>query len=267
MIFLQNWVHKNRPDHYHEYVSILISISKQMSPKSKIFRKKVICHVNSLSLSYGSVKMLNVSIKDTVTIQSLIDTGSTHCLISIESFKKLRIDKFRPISMIMKVAGSSLKDIIIGCIALTIKLLTDGPSPYSNDMTVGRLAKATFIRISLHTYSSNVTTLSKPNLENKQQNILNPRLLLTYIIVRSVYSVLGSYYLHWWPADSSRASLLVTRSLPSNKPLFSKRPNRFFESEQTVFLKTKQTVFIKANQSAFVKAKQYVFLKTNNPPF
>ncbi len=33
---------------------------------------------------------------------------------------------------------------------------------------VGRLAKATFIRISLHTYSSNVTTLAKPNLENKQ---------------------------------------------------------------------------------------------------
>jgi hypothetical protein len=33
-------------------------------------------------------------------------------------------------------------------------------------------------------------------LENKQWNILNPRLLLTYIIVRSVYSVLGSYYLH-----------------------------------------------------------------------
>jgi hypothetical protein len=31
---------------------------------------------------------------------------------------------------------------------------------------VGRLAKATFIHISLHTYSSNVTTLSKPNLVN-----------------------------------------------------------------------------------------------------
>jgi len=39
---------------------------------------------------------------------------------------------------------------------------------------------ATFIHISLHTYSSNVVTLSKPNLVNKQQNILNLCLLLTY---------------------------------------------------------------------------------------
>jgi hypothetical protein len=59
-----------------------------MSPKSKIVRKKATCHVNSLSLTSFSMKMLNVSIEDTVKIQSLIDTGSTHCLISIESFKK-----------------------------------------------------------------------------------------------------------------------------------------------------------------------------------
>ncbi len=47
-----------------------------MSPKSKILRKKATYHVNSLSLSYGSVKMLNVSIKETIKIQSLIDTRS-----------------------------------------------------------------------------------------------------------------------------------------------------------------------------------------------
>ena len=51
---------------------------------------------------------------------------------------------------------------------------------------VGRLSKATFIHISLHTYSANVVTLSKPNQVNKQQNILNLCQLLTYIIVRRV---------------------------------------------------------------------------------
>jgi hypothetical protein len=50
---------------------------------------------------------------------------------------------------------------------------------------VGRLAKATFIHISIHLYSSNVVTSTK--LGDKQQNILNLCLLLTYIIVHRVY--------------------------------------------------------------------------------
>jgi hypothetical protein len=75
------------------------------------------------------MKMLNISIEDIVTCQSLIDTGSTHCLKSIENFKKLNNKEFQPLS-IMKVAGSSLKDNIIGSIDLTIKLVTDGPSPF-----------------------------------------------------------------------------------------------------------------------------------------
>jgi len=126
---------KNRPDHYNEHINMLLSINKNFSPKSKTLRNKATCHVNSLSLLSGSNKMINVSIEDTVMCQSLIDTGSTHCLISVENFKKLKINEFQPISMIMMVAGSSLKDNIIGCIDLTIKIATDGPSPFSNKMT------------------------------------------------------------------------------------------------------------------------------------
>ncbi len=81
------------------------------------------------------MKMMNISIEDIVTCQSLIDTGSTHCLKSIENFKKLNINEFQPISMVMKVTGYSLKDNIIGSIDLTIKLVTDGPSPYINKKT------------------------------------------------------------------------------------------------------------------------------------
>jgi hypothetical protein len=42
-------------------------------------------------------------------MQSLIDTGSTHCLISVESFKKLGLTCYKPISMLLKVAVSLLK--------------------------------------------------------------------------------------------------------------------------------------------------------------
>ena len=126
---------KNRPDSYNEYINTLLSIQKKLTPRKKILRKKATCHVNSLSLPSGSMKMLNVFIEDTVTCQSLIDTGSTHCLISVENFKKLNINEFQPISMVMKVAGSSLKDNIIGSVDLTIKLTTDAPSPFVNKMT------------------------------------------------------------------------------------------------------------------------------------
>ncbi len=62
---------------------------------------------------------------------------------------------------------------------------------YEDYEGVGRLAKATFIHISVHLYSSNVVTCDQTKLGNKQQNILNLCLLLTYIIVRRVYQVLG----------------------------------------------------------------------------
>ena len=56
---------------------------------------------------------------------------------------------------------------------------------------VGRLSKTTFIHISVHLYSSNVVTLSKPNLVNKQQILLNLCLLLTYYTYGYSYLVLG----------------------------------------------------------------------------
>ena len=108
---------KNRPAHYNEYLNTLLSVSKKLSPKGKLKRSKKVCKVNSLSLPTGSMKMLDVKVEG-IMYQSLIDTGSTHCLISVESFRKLGLTCFKPISMIMKVAGSSLKNNIIGSIDL-----------------------------------------------------------------------------------------------------------------------------------------------------
>jgi hypothetical protein len=61
---------------------------------------------------------------------------------------------------------------------------------YNADV-VGRLSKTTFIHISVHLYSSNVVTLSKPNLINKQQILLKLCLLLTHYTYDYSYLVLG----------------------------------------------------------------------------
>ena len=73
--------------------------------------------------------MLDMTIQG-VPFQSLIDTGSTHCLISVESFKRLGNQIFTPINMKMKVAGSALKNNIIGSTDLQISIFTDGPNPF-----------------------------------------------------------------------------------------------------------------------------------------
>ena len=76
---------------------------------------------------------------------------------------------------------------------------------------VGRLSKTTFIHISVHLYSSNVVTLSKPNLINKQQILLNLCLLLTYYTYGYSYLVLGVLQ-PTGPRQSPLPQLTATRS-------------------------------------------------------
>ena len=102
-------------------------------PKSALGKAKRSCLLNSLSIPSRNMKMLNVKINN-VTFQSLVDTGSTHCLISVESFNKLSITNYERISMVMKVAGSSLKHNIVGCTTLTIELETESPKLYTKDI-------------------------------------------------------------------------------------------------------------------------------------
>jgi hypothetical protein len=108
-----------------------------------------------------------------------------------------------------------------------------------NGTFVGRLSKATFIRIYIHLYSSNVVTRIQTQLDNKQQNILNLCLLLSYIIVRRVYSVLGVGD----PPIRVELRSSIHAAYRQQNPLFSKRSKRFFKSEQTVFLKTNKPFF------------------------
>jgi hypothetical protein len=125
---------KNRPAYYNEYLNTLLSMSKKLCPKRKLKRSKKICKVNSLSLPTGSMKMLDVKVEG-IMYQSLIDTGSIHCLMSVESFQKLGLTCFKPISMLMKVAVSSIKNNIIGSINLSIELATNGSNPFVHKLS------------------------------------------------------------------------------------------------------------------------------------
>ncbi|MFN9981707.1 MAG: retropepsin-like aspartic protease, partial [bacterium] len=47
-------------------------------------------------------------------IKALVDTGSTHCLMSVKAFQKLENLPFTPLKVHMKVAGSVLHDNVVG---------------------------------------------------------------------------------------------------------------------------------------------------------
>ena len=58
-------------------------------------------------------------------IKALVDTGSTHCLMSVKTFQKFKDLPFTPLKVHMKVAGSVLHDNVIGsticCSSFTTK--------------------------------------------------------------------------------------------------------------------------------------------------
>ncbi len=54
---------------------------------------------------------------------------------------------------------------------------------------VGRLAKATFITFVVYLCSTNVALVTKPNLDNNKQIILNHQLLLTCVVLSLEYYV------------------------------------------------------------------------------
>jgi len=124
---------KEKPSEYNEYINTLLSVSKKRSVKKKINSVRKQCVVNSLALpaGTGTMKMLDIIINDDI-LQSLVDTGSTHSLLSVESFKLLGLTDYEPVNMSMKVAGSTLKNNIIGSTELTICLKTDGENLFTH---------------------------------------------------------------------------------------------------------------------------------------
>ena len=69
--------------------------------------------LNSITSSIGEMKMLQIHLNNQ-DVGALADTGSSHSLITVETFNRLKITYFEPVEMVMRVAGSSLKNNVIG---------------------------------------------------------------------------------------------------------------------------------------------------------
>ena len=123
----QNIGPKDRTQSYKDSVTRLLQLSK---PKHVARDKQYIVSVNSINTG-PAVKLVHLDF-DTFTVPALVDTGSTHCLISVdtgsthclisvEQYQKLSSILFIPLKQHMQVAGHTLKDNVIGKAQLPVR--------------------------------------------------------------------------------------------------------------------------------------------------
>jgi hypothetical protein len=73
---------------------------------------------------HSDLKLINIDISP-VTIPVLVDTGASHCLISVEAFQRIKGATYEATQLNMKVAGHVLKNNIIGRTLLPVKFQAD----------------------------------------------------------------------------------------------------------------------------------------------
>ena len=100
---------KSRTPAYNQFIDWQLQAYR---PKKGKKSKPKGVSINSIDFSSPSLKIVEFSIGKT-PIKALVDTGSTHCLLSVDTFRKLNLS-FQPITLAMKVAGGVLHDNIVG---------------------------------------------------------------------------------------------------------------------------------------------------------
>ena len=117
---------KERTPGYDDKLVRLLQASK---PKRVTGKKKKSRPVVLNSMSCGSNIRLTHFELDELKLQALVDTGSTHCLLSVQEYHKLKNKNFRPLRLSMKVAGHILTNNIIGKTTLPVVFsLSEGKS-------------------------------------------------------------------------------------------------------------------------------------------
>ena len=101
---------KGRTPAYNQFIDRQLQITKPARGK-KTVKKEV--SINHIDFSSPSLKVANFQLLE-VPVQALVDTGSTHCLLSVSTFQKLSGLHFTPLKVHMKVAGNVLRDNVIG---------------------------------------------------------------------------------------------------------------------------------------------------------
>ena len=116
----QNMGPKERTREYNDNVTRLMQLSKPNKIKKK---PRTVVSINSIN-NGPTVKLIKLNLKD-ISITALMDTGSTHCLISAENYQKLTGNYFIPMKLHMKVAGHVLKDNVIGKANIPVEFKTN----------------------------------------------------------------------------------------------------------------------------------------------
>ena len=110
---------KSRTPAYNQFIDWQLQACK---PKKGKKSKPKSVSINSIDFSSPSLKLVEFSVGKT-PIEALVDTGSTHCLMSVDTFRKLNLS-FRPLSLPMKVAGGVLQDNIVGLTSVVMTFLS-----------------------------------------------------------------------------------------------------------------------------------------------
>ena len=74
---------------------------------------------SDLSLKLAALNLEGLS------VYALADTGSSHCLLTVETFSRLENALLLPVKVTMKVAGSVMNDNVIGKTTMTVVLMTE----------------------------------------------------------------------------------------------------------------------------------------------
>jgi len=113
---------KNRTPVYNEKIDRLLRPPNKPK-KGKKGRPKVVS-TNNIDFTSPSLKLAEFSIGK-FPVKALVDTGSTHCLMSVSTFRKLSGLNFYPLKIDMRVAGSVLHDNIVGSTTAVILFSSD----------------------------------------------------------------------------------------------------------------------------------------------
>ena len=113
---------KNRTPAYNEKIDRLLRPPNK--PKKGKKGKPKVVSTNNVDFTSPSLKLAGFSIGK-FPVKALVDTGSTHCLMSVNTFRKLSGLTFYPMKIDMRVAGSVLHDNIVGSTTAVISFSSE----------------------------------------------------------------------------------------------------------------------------------------------
>ncbi len=116
---------KNRTPAYNQFIDRQLQLStlskKNLTGKGKKQQKSV--RINNVDFSSCSLKLVEFSVQN-LPIKALVDTGASHCLMSVKTYQQLKGVLFTPLRIAMKVAGSVLQENVIGTAEVPITFVT-----------------------------------------------------------------------------------------------------------------------------------------------